>query len=71
MIVYKDILKQLSENGYSTYRLSKEKIIHSATIDRIRKGLSISTNTIDTVCELLDCQPGDILRYEPSDKQGK
>ena len=65
MIVYKGILEQLSAAGWSTYRLQKEKIISNGTIIQIRTGKPISTTTIDTICSLLDCQPGDLMEYVP------
>lgn len=43
----------------------------------MRAGDSISTNTVDTVCRLLKCQPGDIMEYveidaqEPSEEEGE
>lgn len=64
MIVFNDILKLLKDNGWSAYRLSKERIISNGTISRLRNRQSVSTDTIDTICRLCDCQPGDIMRYE-------
>lgn len=63
MIVFNDVLKRLSENGWSTYRLRKEKQISNGTIDRLRAKQSVSTDTIDTICRLCQCQPGDIISY--------
>jgi len=64
MIVFVDILKLLSESGWSTYRLRKEKKISSGSIDRIRNGQSLSSDTIGKICQLCNCQPGDIMKYE-------
>ena len=63
MIIFKDILKKLSAAGWSTYRLQKEKQISNGVITRLRAGDSISTNTVDTICRLLHCQPNDIMEY--------
>ena len=63
MIIFKDILKKLSTAGWSTYRLQKEKQISNGVISRLRAGDSISTNTVDTICRLLHCQPNDIMEY--------
>lgn len=63
MILFKNILGKLSDAGWSTYRLQKEKQISNGTIIRIRAGKSISTATIDKVCELCGCQPGDLMQY--------
>ena len=65
MIVYLDILKLLSDSGWSTYRVAKERLLSPSTIDRIRNGQPINTTTIDTICRLCSCQPGDILSYVP------
>jgi putative transcriptional regulator len=63
LIIFKDILKKLSAAGWSTYRLQKEKQILNGVISRLRAGDSISTNTVDTICRLLQCQPNDIMEY--------
>lgn len=68
MIIYNDILKKLSDNGWSTYRLQKESLISNGTIIQIRAGKPITTTTIDTVCRLCHCQPGDLLIYVPDDE---
>lgn len=65
MIEYKvDILEALKEKGYPTTRLRKEKLLPESTIQRIRKGNIVTLNTLDTVCELLDMQPGDIIQHK-------
>ncbi len=65
MIEYKvDILEALKEKGYPTTRLRKEKLLPESTIQRIRKGNIVTLNTLDTVCDLLDMQPGDIIQHK-------
>ena len=64
MIILNDVLQRLKDNGWSAYKLAKEHKISPSTLDRIRKGWSVSTDTIGTICELCHCQPGDIMRYE-------
>lgn len=64
MIGYKvDILDALNKKGFTTYRLRKEKIIGERTIQQLRNDQLASWATIDTICRLLNCQPGDILEY--------
>ena len=67
MIIYVEILQKLAARGWSSYRLRNEGILAEGTLTRIRKGQSITTETIDKICELLECQPGDILKWEPGD----
>lgn len=58
-----DVLATLKKAGYSSYRLRNEKILGEATIQKIRKAEKVSWENISTICELLSCQPGDILEY--------
>lgn len=30
---------------------------------------AVRFNTLDAICRVLDCQPGDILRWEPDDEE--
>ena len=59
-----DILAALKEAGYSTARIRKDKLIGEATVQQLRHGKLTSWATIETICRLLNCQPGDILEYK-------
>lgn len=63
-IKYKiDILSALKAKGFSTYKLRKEKILSESTIQQLRGGELVSWGNVSRICELLECQPGDILEY--------
>lgn len=64
MIVFADIMGMLRDAGYTTYRIKKERLIGGGAMSRIINHESITTNTIDTICRLCHCQPGDIISYE-------
>jgi len=68
MIIYDDVMKKLSDAGWSTYRLVKEHKMGNSTLARLRKGESVSTETIDTICKLCSCQPADLLHYEDRER---
>lgn len=69
-IKYKfDILEALKEAGYNTTRLRREKLLGEATIQALRTGNPISFKNISRICAMLNCQPGDILEYEPEEGQ--
>lgn len=69
-IVYKiDIMAALKESGFTTYRLRKEKIIGEATMQKIRNKELVSWDNIDTICSLLNCQPGDLFKFVPSEEK--
>ena len=63
LIVYDPFWKTLKDRGESTYTLINRHGISSATIDRMRKGGGISTQKIDDLCRILDCQVEDIIQY--------
>lgn len=68
MIKYKiDILKALKNKSYTAYKLRKDNILGEAIIQNFRKNevVNINSKTINTLCTLLNCQPGDILEYVP------
>ena len=70
MFSYKiDVLKALSERGYTSTRMRKEKIMSEATMQNLRKGKGITTDTINTICIILRCQPSDLLEIEPTDEE--
>lgn len=62
-----DVLAALKKTGYSTYRLRKEKLLGESVLQQIRDGTPASWPNIGRICELLGCQPGDILEYEQED----
>lgn len=69
-IYYKiDVIAALKEAGYSTYRLRKEHILSEGTVQKLRDGKNIGTATLDVVCTLLNCQPGDIIGHKKDEKK--
>ena len=62
-----DVMAALKDRGYSSSRIRGEKLIGQSYLQQIRHGELVSWKTIDTLCMLLDCQPGDIVEYVPDD----
>ena len=58
-----DILTALKAAGYNTTRLRREKLLGESTIQQLRRNELVSWKNIGRICELLSCQPGDILEY--------
>lgn len=66
-IKYKiNILEALKAAGFSTYKIRKEKLFAESTLQQFRNGDIVSTEQLSKLCKLLNCQPGDILEYEPA-----
>ena len=63
-IQYKiDIMKALKEKGYTSTKIREDKLIGQSYLQQIRHGELVSWKTLDTICGLLDCQPGDLVEY--------
>ena len=60
-----DIMGQLKAKGYSTARLRKERVFGERTMQDFRTNAEIPYKSINRLCSLLDCQPGDVLEYVP------
>lgn len=58
----------MKRKGATTYTLRnkcKDENISGSTILRLQKNESVSTNTLDALCKILDCQLSDIVEYIP------
>lgn len=65
MISYEPLWKTMESKGATTYTLQVKGQISSSTIRRLKAGQSVSTNTLDALCKLLDCDLPDIIQYLP------
>ena len=58
-----DVLAALKEKGITTYQIRKEKLLSESTVQKLRAGIGVSWENIETLCRLLDCQPADLMEY--------
>ena len=69
-IQYKiDIMNELKKAGFTSTKIREEKLIGQSYRQQIRHGELVSWKTIDTICTLLDCQPGDLVEYVREPKE--
>lgn len=62
-----DVVAALKDKGYTSYKIRQEKLLSESTIQKLRSGKGVSWENIETLCRLLDCQPGDLLKYTEGD----
>lgn len=68
-IMYKiNVLQALKEKGYTQNRMRVEKLIGVSYMSQLRYNELVSWKALGTICRLLDCQPGDLLKYVPDDE---
>lgn len=60
-ISYQKALDRMKEAGVTTYRIRKEKIVSERTLQNLRDGKPVSTETIERLCLLMNCTPNDIM----------
>ncbi len=65
MISYEPLWETMLRQGATTYTLQVKGGISSSTIRRLKAGESISTNTLNALCELLRCDISDLICYVP------
>lgn len=68
MISYAPLWKTMADRKATTYTLEVKGNISSSTIRRIKAGDSISTNSLDALCRILDCTIPDIIEYLPDQR---
>ena len=64
MIVYEKLWQTMKDRGISQYKLIKEYHFSSGQLDRLRKNASVSTYTLNQLCDILNCQLEDIAEYK-------
>ena len=65
-VAYKiNVLEALKEKGFSSYRLRKDKLLGESVIQQLRNGEPVSWANVSRLCELLECQVGDLLEHVP------
>lgn len=63
MIAFDKLQIVMDKKGFKKYDLRKAGI-NSQILDKALNGTgNIDTRTIDKLCKLLECQPGDIMAY--------
>lgn len=62
MFDYNPLWKNLKAKGITQYQLINRYNFSTGTLDALRKNKSVTVNTIETLCLLLDCTPNNILK---------
>lgn len=64
MITYYKLLDILNRKGMTKEQLRIQAGLASGTMTKISKQEPVNLKTIDAICRVLQCQPGDILQYD-------
>ena len=69
MISYAPLWETMKRKNATTYTLQVKGEIGSSTVRRLKANESVSTNTLDALCRILDCELDDIIAYLPDETE--
>lgn len=67
MIVYNPLWRTMDKQNVTTYTLRVKHEISNSTVQRLKKNMPVSTNTLNTLCSILKCKLQDVAEYIPDE----
>lgn len=67
-ISYEKLFSLMEQQGINK-RWLRLNGIHANSVDRLIKNQYVTTEIIERLCKLLNCQPGDIMEYIPDEAE--
>lgn len=67
MIIYNKLFELMKNKQIKKYHM-RQMGVHAAVMDKLIKNKNVDMTTINQICTLLNCQPGDILEYVPDEQ---
>ena len=65
-VSFRPMRRYMEKHHITFYRLANEGI-DAQTLQRIRHDRPVTTDTLGKLCEIMKCQPGDLIEYEFED----
>lgn len=69
MISYEPLWNTLEKKNVSQYQLINKYRFSAGQLSRLRKNANVSTHTLDTLCEILDCELHEVATYKKSQNE--
>ncbi|BCJ93053.1 hypothetical protein acsn021_06220 [Anaerocolumna cellulosilytica] len=69
MIVFDPLWDTLKRKKITTYYLIKNHKLSRGTLDNLKHNRSVTLNTINELCNILDCEIQDIIKYVQDSKE--
>lgn len=64
MLSYDKLWKTLAQKGITKYKLNTEYNVSKSLLSRLLHNQSVNTNTLDRLCNILDCDIQDIVEHK-------
>ena len=69
MIKFDRLWQTMKEKGITQYDLYTHYNVNRSQINRLRHNENVETNTIDKLCNILDCKVEDIMEHIPDENR--
>ena len=63
MISYEPLWRTMKERGVTTYTLIYKQGFSAYTVTNLKRNKSITMNTMEKLCRVLQCTPNDIVEF--------
>lgn len=70
MITYEKFFELIKKRNISQNELIRQGIIDPRLLNALKHNKSITTNSLNRLCNLLDCKPCDILTFTKDKNEG-
>ena len=64
-----NVLAALKEKGDNTNKIRTEGLLSQSTLQKLREGKGVAWENLEKLCELLECQPADLVEFTADQKQ--
>lgn len=69
MISYEPFFKTLKDRGMTQYDLIYKHNVRNSLLDKLRTNKNITIFTLESLCEILNCEIQDIVKITVSNKK--
>ena len=69
MIKYDRLFQTMEKRGITQYDLYTRHNVNRSLLDRLRKNKNVEINTIDKLCNILQCSVEDIMEHVPDENK--
>lgn len=67
MLKYKFDVLQAILDRYTSYQIRQKKLLGENALQSLRKNKMVGIKALDQICDMLELQPGDIIKHEKED----
>lgn len=68
MITFEPLWETMKRKNISQYSLIKDYGVSTGTLDALRQNRSITLNTLNDICNILQCEVSDVIKFFPDEQ---